>query len=152
MAFYARSEPKKCLPQPANEIQPALPEVPPPHVVWHWKLSFAEFLRPTTKLGCRSLREAARLEPGWDRPPFELGQIYFFQRDCESALTWFSRVPPNRPDGPEASFDNGVCHLLRNDANRRRSDILRTDRSVLAVRIPAIVLPDLSEVAPTILE
>jgi TolB-like protein len=66
----------------------------------------------------RSLREASRLEPAWDRPPFELGKIYFDRHDCESALPWFSRVPPNRPEGPEASFDTGVCHLLRNDAAR----------------------------------
>jgi tetratricopeptide (TPR) repeat protein len=66
----------------------------------------------------RSLREASRLEPAWDRPPFELGLIYFDRHDCESALPWFSRVPPNRPNGAEASFDTGVCHLLRNDAAR----------------------------------
>jgi tetratricopeptide (TPR) repeat protein len=66
----------------------------------------------------RLLREAARLEPAWDRPAFELGQIYFKKRDCESALVWYSRVPPNRPDGPEASFATGVCHLARNDAGR----------------------------------
>ncbi|MGA7794582.1 MAG: tetratricopeptide repeat protein [Candidatus Acidiferrales bacterium] len=66
----------------------------------------------------RLLREAARLEPGWDRPAFELGQIYFKRRDCDSALVWYSRVPPNRPDGPEASFSTGVCHLARNDAAR----------------------------------
>jgi len=66
----------------------------------------------------RSLREAARLEPAWDRPAFELGQIYFKRRDCDSALVWYSRVPPNRPDGPEASFDTGICHLERNDAAR----------------------------------
>jgi tetratricopeptide (TPR) repeat protein len=66
----------------------------------------------------RLLREAARLEPAWDRPAFELGQIYFKKRDCESALVWYSRVPPNRPDGPEASFATGVCHLTRNDAGR----------------------------------
>jgi Flp pilus assembly protein TadD/TolB-like protein len=66
----------------------------------------------------RLLREASRLEPAWDRPPFELGLIYFERRDCESALPWFSRVPPDRPNGPEASFDAGVCHLLRNDAAR----------------------------------
>jgi len=66
----------------------------------------------------RSLREAARLEPAWDRPAFELGQIYFNRRDCDSALVWYSRVPPNRPDGPEASFATGVCHLARNDAAR----------------------------------
>ncbi len=66
----------------------------------------------------RSLREAARLEPAWDRPAFELGQIYFKKRDCDSALLWYSRVPPNRPDGAEASFATGVCHLVRNDATR----------------------------------
>jgi len=66
----------------------------------------------------RSLREAARLEPAWDRPAFELGRIYFQRRDCDSALVWYSRVPPNRPDGPEASFATGVCHLARNDPGR----------------------------------
>ena len=66
----------------------------------------------------RLLRESARLEPAWDRPAFELGQIYFKRRDCDSALVWYSRVPPNRPDGPEASFATGVCHLARNDAAR----------------------------------
>jgi tetratricopeptide (TPR) repeat protein len=66
----------------------------------------------------RLLREAARLEPAWDRPAFELGQIYFKRHDCHSALVWYSRVPPNRPDGPVASFATGVCHLARNDAGR----------------------------------
>jgi len=66
----------------------------------------------------RLLREAARLEPAWDRPAFELGKIYFKRRDCDSALVWYSRVPPKRPDGPEASFATGVCHLMRNDPGR----------------------------------
>ncbi len=66
----------------------------------------------------RMLREAARLESSWDRPAFELGQIYFKRHDCDSALVWYSRVPPNRPDGAEASFATGVCHLARNDAAR----------------------------------
>jgi tetratricopeptide (TPR) repeat protein len=66
----------------------------------------------------RLLREAARLEPAWDRPAFELGRIYIKRHDCDSALVWYSRVPPNRPDGPEASFATGVCHLARNDATR----------------------------------
>src|SRR6266851_9613499 len=66
----------------------------------------------------RLLREAARLQPAWDRPAFELGQIYLKRRDCDSALVWYSRVPPNRPDGAEASFATGVCHLARNDSSR----------------------------------
>jgi tetratricopeptide (TPR) repeat protein len=66
----------------------------------------------------RLLRESARLEPAWDRPAYELGEIYFERHDCDSALVWYSRVPPNRPDGPVASFATGVCHLARNDAAR----------------------------------
>jgi len=66
----------------------------------------------------RLLRESTRLEPSWDRPAYELGQIYFERHDCDSALVWYSRVPPNRPDGPVASFATGVCHLARNDAAR----------------------------------
>src|SRR2546426_1510237 len=41
----------------------------------------------------RDLREAARLEPGWDDPAFALGQAYFARRDCASALPWLSREP-----------------------------------------------------------
>jgi tetratricopeptide (TPR) repeat protein len=66
----------------------------------------------------RDFREAARLEPAWDNPAFALGQTYFGRRDCESALPWLSRVPPTHERGLEASFDAGVCHLLRNDPAR----------------------------------
>ncbi|PYU13290.1 MAG: hypothetical protein DMG29_12230 [Acidobacteria bacterium] len=66
----------------------------------------------------RDLREAARLEPGWDDPAFTLGQAYFARRDCASALPWLSRVPLAHERGPEAGFTAGVCHLLRNDAAR----------------------------------
>jgi len=80
------------------------------------------FVRGLTASGneerLRQLREAARLEPTWDRPAFELGQIYYDRHDCDSTLLWLSRVPPNRPDGALASFDTGVCHLLRNDPAR----------------------------------
>jgi tetratricopeptide (TPR) repeat protein/TolB-like protein len=69
----------------------------------------------------RDLRDAARLEPDWDLPAFELGIEEFQRRDCESALVWLSRVPPDRPRGAEASFDAGVCHLLHNDASRAAS-------------------------------
>jgi tetratricopeptide (TPR) repeat protein len=92
-----------------------------------------------------ALREAARLEPAWDRPAFELGRIYFARRDCELALPWFSRVPPNRPDGSEASFDAGVCHLVRNDAVRAEaafSGLLERTRS----ENPRDRLPELPEV------
>jgi Flp pilus assembly protein TadD/TolB-like protein len=93
----------------------------------------------------RYLREAARLEPSWDRPAFELGQVYFARRNCEAALPWFSRVPPNRPDGPEAGFNTGVCHLLRNDAARAEAafaSLMERTRSA----DPNVRLPEMPEV------
>jgi Flp pilus assembly protein TadD/TolB-like protein len=109
---------RSCQPEGASRDSSSFSE-PPPSL----RLDALEnFVRGVTGMDdearLRFLREAALLEPDWDRPPFELGQIYFERRDCETALPWFSRVPPIRPDGPEASFDAGVCHLQRNDAAR----------------------------------
>ena len=70
------------------------------------------------EMGVLNLREAARQAPSWPAPAVALGQTYFARRDCESALPWLSRVPPAWPDGTEAGFTAGVCHLLRNDAMR----------------------------------
>jgi tetratricopeptide (TPR) repeat protein len=69
----------------------------------------------------RHLREAARIEPNWALPAFALGQLYFSRRDCDSALIWLSRVPPEHPAGLEAGFGSGVCHLMRRDALRAES-------------------------------
>jgi len=109
---------KNCQPDGASRDSTSFSE-PPPAL----RLDALEnFIRGVTGMDdearLRFLREASRLEPDWDRPPFELGQIYFERRDCETALPWFSRVPPARPDGAEASFDSGVCQLQRNDAAR----------------------------------
>ena len=111
-------EPKNCSPQGANTDESSFAD-PPPSLRLDALENFVRgLLAPDDESHIRALREAARLEPAWDRPPFELGQVYFARRNCESALPWFSRVPPNRPDGPEASFNTGVCHLLRNDPAR----------------------------------
>jgi TolB-like protein len=109
---------KNCLPEGANKDESSFTE-PPPSL----KLEAVEdFVRGITasedEERLRLLRDAARLEPDWDRPAFELGQIFSARRDCDNAIVWYSRVPPNRPDGPEASFATGVCHLSRNDAAR----------------------------------
>lgn len=109
---------KKCPPQGNNRDESSFTE-PPPTLTQD---GLQNFVRGITGAQdddrLRGLREGARLEPAWDRPAFELGQIYFKKRDCDSALVWYSRVPPNRQDGPEASFNTGVCHLARNDAGR----------------------------------
>jgi TolB-like protein len=63
----------------------------------------------------RDLRDAARLDPEWDEPIFAIGQTYYARRDCESAFTWFTKVPPGSVHLPEANFEVGACHLLGND-------------------------------------
>ena len=111
-------DPKQCSPQGANRDESSFSE-PPASLHLDALENFVRGLAGSQdEERLRLLREAARLEPAWDRPAFELGQIYFKRRDCDSALVWYSRVPPNRPDGPEASFATGVCHLTRNDAAR----------------------------------
>ena len=109
---------KQCPAQGANRDESSFSE-PPPSLTPDALENFVRGLAAAQDdERLRSLREAARLAPAWDRPAFELGQIYFKKRDCDSALVWYSRVPPNRPDGTEASFATGVCHLARNDAAR----------------------------------
>jgi tetratricopeptide (TPR) repeat protein len=70
---------------------------------------------PAEETRLRDLRDAARLDPEWDEPVFAIGQTYYAHRDCESASSWFTKVPPGSAHLAEANFDVGVCHLLRND-------------------------------------
>ncbi len=133
-----------CLAEGANRDESSFSD-PPPSLGLEALEDFVLGLTgPDDETRLRVLREASRLEPAWDRPPFELGLIFFGRHDCESALPWFSRVPPNRPDGPEASFDAGVCHLLRNDPERADAAF-----SVLTARArstdPAEHIPELPE-------
>jgi tetratricopeptide (TPR) repeat protein len=60
----------------------------------------------------RELREAARLEPEWPEPDFALGEAYFARRDCDSALSWYARVPKTDHHYVESVFATGVCRLL----------------------------------------
>jgi tetratricopeptide (TPR) repeat protein/TolB-like protein len=103
--------------------------------------AFQIYIRAVTGPGddqrLSDLRDAARLEPDWDLPAFEMGLEEYERRDCEAALVWLSRVPPNRPHGVEASFDAGVCHLLENDANRAESSF----EAVLDRASPEAALP-----------
>jgi tetratricopeptide (TPR) repeat protein/TolB-like protein len=81
----------------------------------------------------REFREAARLEPDWPEPDFELGEVYFTRRDCASALPWYARVPKAHDRYAEAVFATGVCHLQLGQADRAEEvftslqDALRTN-------------------------
>ncbi|HEV3220351.1 MAG TPA: tetratricopeptide repeat protein [Candidatus Acidoferrales bacterium] len=60
-------------------------------------------------------REAAKLDPEWDEPVYATGKIYYARMECESALSWFTRVPAGSPHAKDASFAAGVCRLAQND-------------------------------------
>ncbi|HEY2459545.1 MAG TPA: tetratricopeptide repeat protein [Candidatus Acidoferrum sp.] len=62
----------------------------------------------------RELREAARLEPTWPDPDFELGETYFSRNDCTSAIPWFAKVPKVHQRSLEGIFASGVCRLQMN--------------------------------------
>jgi tetratricopeptide (TPR) repeat protein len=133
---------KNCLRQSANRDETTFTE-PPASLRPEVLADFIHGLTGTSDdLRLRALRDAARLEPAWDRPAFELARIYFARRDCEAALPWFSHVPPDRPDGAEASFDTGVCHLYRNDSIRAEATFAglleRTRSENLKGRIPEL--------------
>jgi Flp pilus assembly protein TadD/TolB-like protein len=111
---------------PASVIDPRRP----PSNLEAFQTYIRAITGPADEQRLHDLRDAARLEPDWDLPAFELGLEEFERRDCESALVWLSRVPPDRPRGVEATFDAGVCHLLGNDASRAASsfqDVLDRD-------------------------
>lgn len=111
---------------PASVIDPRRP----PSNLEAFQTYIRAITGPADEQRLHDLRDAARLEPDWDLPAFELGLEEFERRDCESALVWLSRVPPDRPRGVEATFDAGVCHLLDNDASRAASsfqDVLDRD-------------------------
>lgn len=110
--------PKLCPPEGASRDESSFSEPPPTLRLDALENFIRGMAAQQDEERLRLLRESARIESGWDRPAFELGQIYFDRRDCDSALVWYSRVPPNRPDGPVATFAAGVCHLARNDAAR----------------------------------
>jgi tetratricopeptide (TPR) repeat protein len=66
----------------------------------------------------RELREAARLEPEWPDPDFAIGDAYYSRRDCDSALTWFAKVPKTHDRYVESVFATGVCRLLMNQPEK----------------------------------
>jgi tetratricopeptide (TPR) repeat protein len=66
----------------------------------------------------KELREAVRLEPEWPPPAFALGQSAFSRRDCDGAISWFSRIPSSNARYVEAEFSIGVCRLLQDQPDK----------------------------------
>jgi tetratricopeptide (TPR) repeat protein len=91
----------------------------------------------------RELREAARLEPEWPEPDFELGQVYYARRDCNSALPWYARVPKVHDRYGEAVFATGVCHLLLGHPDRAEEVFTSLQEGLPASIVSGADLPEI---------
>lgn len=56
-------------------------------------------------------REAARLEPSYPAPAFQLGKIYMQSRDYQTAVPWLAKLKKEDPNYLEASFLLGLAHF-----------------------------------------
>lgn len=58
----------------------------------------------------RYFTQAARLDERFSQPNFELGRLYWDQKDYRSAAEWLAKVQPSGPRYFDASFLLGICH------------------------------------------
>jgi tetratricopeptide (TPR) repeat protein len=57
----------------------------------------------------RYFTQAARLDEGFSQPNFELGRLYWEQKEYRLAAGWFAKVKPNAPRYLDANFLLGIC-------------------------------------------
>ncbi len=63
----------------------------------------------------RHLTEAARLDESFWQPVFELGRLYWGQKEYRLASGWFAKMKPGTPRYLEATFLLGLCRYYTSD-------------------------------------
>ncbi len=63
----------------------------------------------------RYFTQAARLEPGYSAPCYQLGRLYFQRKEYRLAANWLSRVTASDPDFLHATFLLGLCRYYTGD-------------------------------------
>ena len=63
----------------------------------------------------RFLTQAARLDPNFPAPAFQLGKLLFQEKDYRSAAGWLKKVPEADPNFREATFFLGLAQYNTND-------------------------------------
>src|SRR3990172_1216726 len=66
----------------------------------------------------RYFREALRLAPTFTTPAFELGMLYFRDRDYPTSILWFSKLRRGDPDYLETNYFLGLAYLYREQYER----------------------------------
>jgi tetratricopeptide (TPR) repeat protein len=59
--------------------------------------------------------KAARLDPNFTPPTFELGKLYFQRKQWVEASSWLGRVPANAPTASDALFHLGLARFQLNE-------------------------------------
>ncbi|HWP84557.1 MAG TPA: tetratricopeptide repeat protein, partial [Terriglobia bacterium] len=72
----------------------------------------------------RFFRDAHRLDPTYARPAFDLGMIYFEDRDYPTSVLWLSKLGRSDPDYLEANYFLGLAYLYQNK-NAEAAVVLR---------------------------
>jgi tetratricopeptide (TPR) repeat protein/TolB-like protein len=79
----------------------------------------------------RRLKEAVRLNPSYSVAMLQLGRTYFEQRDYQSSMNWFSKVPLADKHAAEANFFLGLSAFYGGNIERA-ADAFR----FVAARLP----------------
>ncbi len=69
----------------------------------------------------RYFTQAARLEPEFSQPCFELGRLHWKARNYRVAVGWLERVRPGQPGYYRASFLLGLCRFHSGDYEHAES-------------------------------
>lgn len=84
---------------------------------------------PETRI--RSFTQAARLDPAYSAPAFELGKLYFERKQWQEAALWLGRVKPPEANSGEATFFLGLARFHLGDYVAARDAFAR-----VAERVP----------------
>ncbi len=69
----------------------------------------------TPELKHRYFTQAARLQPGYSAPCYQLGRLYFQRKEYRHAASWLARVAPSDPSYFHALFLLGLCRYYVGD-------------------------------------
>src|SRR5579884_3495519 len=84
--------------------------------------AFENYLRGLISRGradqIRYFRNALRLDPEFTNPAFELGMIYFHDRDYPTAVLWLSKLRRGDPEYLDANYFLGLAFLYQEQYER----------------------------------
>jgi tetratricopeptide (TPR) repeat protein len=78
----------------------------------------------------RYFTQAARLDEGFSQPDFELGKLYWNQKEYRLAADWFSKLKPLTARYLEATFLLGLCRYYLGDYTAAQQAFSRVAESV----------------------